>query len=226
MAFEATQADHRHEVRGLLEPLLFRNVSDLERKRDVLEYIAPRERRLFLKDHADRGMRSGHNVAGDADASLVVADQPADDVEDRRLAAPRRPDDRDKLSGRDGKGHAVDRRGNTVGSLEAFRDVLDVEKRGAVHEPAYLRPVAVSAAVIEGVYPGCTCTSTTATLPAITACKAASSAGARSASRSIGPHPMAPWARPIAARSTSGSEMRWPIHLFSTGRLRMRATRS
>ena len=49
---------------------------------------------------------------------------------------------------------------------------------------------------------------------------------ARSPALVIGPKPMAPWARPMAARSISGSDMRWPIHLFSTGRLRARAIRS
>jgi len=65
----------------------------------------------------------------------------------------------------------------------------------------------VSAAISDGVYPGCTRTSTTATLPASAACIAASSAGARSASRSIGPHPTAPCARPIAAGVFEGGEL-------------------
>ena len=46
--------------------------------------------------------------AGDRDAALVVAEQAADDVEQRRLAAARRADDRHELAGRDGERDVVD----------------------------------------------------------------------------------------------------------------------
>src|SRR5215831_9392810 len=67
-------------------------------------------------------------------------------------------------------------------------------------------------------------TSTTATPPASTAAIAARKVATRSSPRSIGPNPMAPWARASAAMSMSGSVIRWPIHLFSIGLPRARHT--
>jgi hypothetical protein len=84
---ETLKADHRHEMRGLVQALLFRHTCDFEGKRNVLENIAPWKRRFFLKHHADGGMRPGHDVAGHAYFALVVAGEAADDVEDRRFAA-------------------------------------------------------------------------------------------------------------------------------------------
>jgi len=51
-------------------------------------------------------------------------------------------------------------------------------------------------------------------------------AAGSSAMECTGPMPMAPWPRAMDAMSTSGSIIFWPIHLFSTGRLRAMATRS
>src|SRR4029450_11559312 len=92
-ALEALQSRHGDEVRGAFLPLRLRHSRDLEWKGDVLRHRAPGKSRFLLEHHADRGMRPGHRAAGYRDPALVVADQTADDVEQRRFTATRRPDD-------------------------------------------------------------------------------------------------------------------------------------
>ena len=86
------------------------HAGDLEREGDVVDDVAPREGRLLLEHHADRGVRAGHGLAGDRDAAVIAAEQPADDVEQGRLAAARRPDHRQEFAGRDVERYAVDAR--------------------------------------------------------------------------------------------------------------------
>jgi hypothetical protein len=85
---ESVQADQRDERLRTLEALTPRDAGELERKRDVVGNGAPGKCRLFLEHHADRRMRAGYRRAGDGDVPVVVADQAADNVEQRRLAAP------------------------------------------------------------------------------------------------------------------------------------------
>ena len=59
----------------------------------------------------------------DGDAAFVVADQPADDVEERRLAAAGRPDDRHELARCDGERNVVDRQQRVFSGTEALDDV-------------------------------------------------------------------------------------------------------
>ena len=112
---ESVQADQRHERLRTLQALAPSDACELERKRNVVSDSAPGKRRLFLEHHADRRMRAGYRRAGDSDVAVVVADQAADDVEQRRLAAPRRPDDRDELARVDAERDVVDR-GDDVSS--------------------------------------------------------------------------------------------------------------
>jgi hypothetical protein len=125
-ALEARETDEGDEMRGLLHPCRLPHSRDLERKRDVLLDGAPRKRRFLLEHHADRGMRADDGRTLDRDAALVVAGQPADDVEERRLAAAGRPDDRYELAGRDRK-RDVRRRRSAVARRETLDDVPDVE---------------------------------------------------------------------------------------------------
>jgi hypothetical protein len=90
------------------------------------------KRRFLLEHHADRGVRSRHRAALDGDAPAVIAGQAADDVEQRRLAAARRPDDRHELAGRHRKRHVVDGDEGAVASRETFGDVADVEQASTV----------------------------------------------------------------------------------------------
>ncbi len=129
MPLETPKADHRHEVRGLVQAVLFRHTCDFEGKRNVLENIAPWKRRLLLKHHADGGMRPGHDVAGNTHFAIVVADQAADDVEDRRFAAARGSDDRDELARGHAERHAVHGGGLAVRGVKALGDVRDIQQR-------------------------------------------------------------------------------------------------
>src|SRR6185437_13975427 len=82
----------------------------------------------FLEHHADRGVRARYRRAGDGDASFIVADQAADDVEQRRLAATRRADDGDEFAGADVERHVVDRGDRPPDAGVALADMLDVER--------------------------------------------------------------------------------------------------
>ncbi|KAG0920333.1 hypothetical protein G6F31_020767 [Rhizopus arrhizus] len=79
---------------------------------------------------------------------------------------------------------------------------------------------------IAGLYPGVTWTSTTTLPPARTSSTAFRKTPTNSAGSETGPKPVRPCARASPARSGAGSSMRCPIHRFSIGRLRSRATRS
>ena len=128
-ALETRETDEGDEMRGTLHPCRLRHSGNLERKRDVLQDGAPRKRRFLLEHHADRGMRADDGRTLDRDAALVVAGQPADDVEERRLAAAGGPDDRYELAGRDGKRDVVDGDDSAVARRETLGDVPDVEQR-------------------------------------------------------------------------------------------------
>ena len=65
----------------------------------------------------------------DGDAAFEVADQTADDVEERRLAAAGRPDDRHELALCDGERNAVDRQQRVFSGTKALDDVGDRQDR-------------------------------------------------------------------------------------------------
>jgi hypothetical protein len=65
----------------------------------------------------------------DAHASLVAAQQAADDVEERRFPATRRADHRQELAFGDAERHVVQRGHGSVRRGEPLDDVLDRERR-------------------------------------------------------------------------------------------------
>ena len=69
-------------------------------------------------------MRAGNRFAGDADDALMVAEQPADHVEQSRFAAARRADDREEFAGLDLERDVVDRGDRAFRRLEAHDDVV------------------------------------------------------------------------------------------------------
>ncbi len=171
------------------------------------------------------------------DAALIAVEQSADDVEQGRLAAAGRADHREEFARRDVERDVVDRGDDAVGRLEAFHDVVDHEHRLCRRCVRNDRSASVAAGITF---------SPRSTRPrSWPACSPARPARRRPRLRRAPPRrwprrkwlsacrppqsdrrPTAPCARASAARSISGSLMRWPIHLFSTGRFRMRATRS
>jgi hypothetical protein len=126
---EAVEADHRDEPARARVPLAPSDAGELERECDVVDHRAPGKRRLFLEHHAECRVRAGNGFATDANAPLELGRQAADDVEERRLSAARRPDDRDELALLDGERHAVDSEQGVVTATETLDDVGDREER-------------------------------------------------------------------------------------------------
>ena len=62
-ALEAVEPDQLDEVPRALDALRLGHAGDLEREGDVVGDGAPREGRLLLEHHADRGVRAGHGLA-------------------------------------------------------------------------------------------------------------------------------------------------------------------
>ena len=83
-------------------------------------------------------------LARDRDAAFIVAEQAADDVEQRGLAAAGRADDREEFARRDGERDVVDRGDDAFGRLEVLDD--DRRRRAPALRPVRLRRGGVEAA--------------------------------------------------------------------------------
>jgi hypothetical protein len=70
-------------------------------------------------------MRSVNGFAGDRDAAAIAAEQSADHIEQGRLAAARRADDREELAGSDIERDVVDRGDPALGRGKVHRDIVD-----------------------------------------------------------------------------------------------------
>ena len=107
---EAAEAEEAEEVPRLAPALGGADAAHLERVLDVLERRAPREERVLLEDVGDLRVRPGH--AGRVDEGLAAGGlgQAADDVEQHRLAAAARADERDELAPADGEVDAGEHR--------------------------------------------------------------------------------------------------------------------
>ena len=97
----------------------------LEPQRDVAAHGAPREDGVLLEDVADLPRDVGHRPAVHLDRPGGRGHEPAEHVEDRRLAAARRPHDRDELLVGDLERHVPDglQRARTL--AERLREVPD-----------------------------------------------------------------------------------------------------
>ena len=98
-------------------------------------------------------------LARDLDRALVAVEQPADDVEQRGLAAARGADHAQELAGIDRERDMIDRRDRAVRGLEALDDVLDDEDRLAWpcsrHGRTHLRPDGIVTAAMAALAPSC-----------------------------------------------------------------------
>src|ERR1019366_8048555 len=90
---KAVEADHSDEMARALGALGLRHADQLEREGDIVDHRAPGKGGFLLEHHADRLVRAGNGFAGDADHALMMAEQPADHVEQSRFAAARGADD-------------------------------------------------------------------------------------------------------------------------------------
>src|SRR5205823_5879745 len=127
-SLETIESHQSDEVSCPLVPFCFGQARDLERKRDVLEHVAPGKRRFFLEHHADRRVGAANRLAVHANASFIVAEQSTDDVEERRLAAAARSDDGKKIDGADVERSVIDSDERAFRRSEALGDVLDADE--------------------------------------------------------------------------------------------------
>ena len=77
---------------------------------------------FLLEHHADRVVRAVDGFAGDADHALVMAEQPADDVEQRGLAAAGGADHRKEFARADLEGDIIDCNDRAFRGFETDRD--------------------------------------------------------------------------------------------------------
>src|SRR5262249_357117 len=98
---------------------------DLQRKRHIVEHVAPGKGRLLLENHADRPVRPSHPLTRDPDRAVVSVEKSPDDVEQGRLAAAARPAHAHEFARGDAERNMIDRSKNAVRRLEAFADIID-----------------------------------------------------------------------------------------------------
>src|SRR5260221_533754 len=82
------------QARGDAMPRLGRNALELEPQLDVAAHRPPRQQPELLEHHRAVGAGSGDGLAVDRDVAGIRFDQAEQDVEERALAAARRPHDR------------------------------------------------------------------------------------------------------------------------------------
>ena len=99
---------------------------DLEAEGDVFEDGHPGEERVLLEDHRALGAGRSHRLAEGFDRALVGRDEAGDDVEQRRLAAARRPEQADEFARRDVE---VDVFQCADGLRELFAHAADMHRR-------------------------------------------------------------------------------------------------
>jgi len=124
---EAIEADHVDEVARPLLALRPRHFSQLQRKRDIVQHGTPGKRRLLLEHHPDRRMRARDLLAPDPNFAAVVADEPADDIEQSGFSAPRWSNHRQKLTLTHRKGYVIDRDHAAILCVKALHDIVDDE---------------------------------------------------------------------------------------------------
>jgi hypothetical protein len=103
--------------------------------RDVVEHRQVREQRVRLEDRVDVALvrrQGAHVAAADEDRAVVGLLEAGDQPQRRRLAAARRPEQRQELAVANGEVDAVDGRDRA----EALRDPpqLDVQDRAVVRQ--------------------------------------------------------------------------------------------
>src|SRR5256886_1694247 len=119
----------------------------LQPELDVRLHGPPREQRELLEDHRGRGL-PGCQLALEADAARARPEEPRDDVEERRLAAARRAEERDELLGVHREAHVAEGLHRLAEPVAVrLRDPLDDDTHAA-HAPSrrrkrWILPVAV-----------------------------------------------------------------------------------
>ena len=113
-----------------LPRLGLRGPGDLEADRNVVDRGLPGEQRLGLKQVAGLPVEAGQSGAENPRFAVRRRDQPGRHVEQRRLAAAGRPDDRDEFAVRDIQRGALDGLvGAAVGKPERHIDFFEGDGR-------------------------------------------------------------------------------------------------
>ena len=150
----AREAPTSRRARDILDArlaLAARHAQLLHAEGDVVGDAQPGEERRVLEHDAAIGAGPAHALAADTHLALVGALEAGDEVEQRRLAAPRRADQADELAVVDGERHLAQRRGHAArGRFEALCDAADFDHTGgmskayAVSYGRYPRPRALA----------------------------------------------------------------------------------
>src|SRR4029077_15826693 len=101
----------------------------LERPCDVLDGGEPGKQREFLKHHAAIGARRPDGTAVEPEVARGRGLEAAEDVQERALAASRRPYDGNELVLVDGERQAVDRRNAAIVDREGLVEIGPPQKR-------------------------------------------------------------------------------------------------
>ena len=94
LGLKALEPDQVQERTGAIERRLFRQAEDLRRQQDIVEHVSPLQQKRLLKDHADVASRLERMVfVADFHLPGIIDVEVGQDLQDRRLAATRRPDE-------------------------------------------------------------------------------------------------------------------------------------
>src|ERR1043166_4069025 len=98
MVLEAGEADLPDQVERAAPPLVLVDAANLERDLDVLDERAPGRQVVFLGDVTVMGVDAVDGAAAVDDLPAARRQKTDDEIQERRLAASRGPDDRDELT--------------------------------------------------------------------------------------------------------------------------------
>jgi hypothetical protein len=124
---EPVQTDQVQQYAGTFEALGLADPRHVERKSDVLDGRQPGKGGFLLEHHADIVRARVRGMAVDQHASVVVPDQSADDVEQRRFAAAARTDHRNEASLLNVERQGVERFDDAVRSGESLAESFYAE---------------------------------------------------------------------------------------------------
>ena len=95
---ELAKPDQAEQIAHLLLPAAPRPAGELQRVLDVPRGVAPRQQPWLLEHETDPRVGTGHRRPVELDRAAVGGQEPGHQPQQRALAAPVRPDDRDDLS--------------------------------------------------------------------------------------------------------------------------------
>ena len=127
--FEAGEADHGQQLARPLPAFAVGKAKNLRRQQDVLQHPAPFQQQRLLEHHADVARRvEGMLARADAHLAGVVVVKTRENLQQRRLAATRRADQRHQLAGLDVETRVRDGEELLVTLAIGLADARDVDE--------------------------------------------------------------------------------------------------